>query len=99
MCGWGATLQGRKQGDCVRCRGQSTWPHCFPYPFLPCFICSFANDFQQKWKEILSPEEFYVLRMKGTEPPRTGTLNPIPDFAAGTRSGIIAFNCLFLMAI
>lgn len=29
----------------------------------------------QKWRELLSPQEYQVLRMKGTEPPNTGEYN------------------------
>lgn len=33
----------------------------------------------QTWKEVLSPQEYQVLRLKGTEPPGTGEYN---DFKA-----------------
>lgn len=39
----------------------------------------------QKWKEVLSAEEYYVLRQKGTEPPRTGEYDK--HFEEGT------YNC------
>jgi peptide-methionine (R)-S-oxide reductase len=33
------------------------------------------NDENDEWKEKLSPQEYYVMRQKGTEPPFTGKYN------------------------
>jgi len=44
-----------------------------------------AGALPQKWKEVLSAEEYYVLRQKGTEPPRTGEYDK--HFEEGT------YNC------
>lgn len=30
---------------------------------------------EEEWKKILSPDQYYVLRQKGTEPPNTGKFN------------------------
>lgn len=38
--------------------------------------------YAQKWREVLTDEEYYVLRQKGTERPNTGEYNKF--FAEGT---------------
>lgn len=44
-----------------------------------------VNKSEQEWKETLSPEEYFVLRQKGTERPFTGEYNM--HFEKGT------YNC------
>ena len=34
-----------------------------------------VNKTETEWQEQLSPEEFYILRQKGTEHPFTGVFN------------------------
>ncbi|KAG5416724.1 hypothetical protein I9W82_005688 [Candida metapsilosis] len=48
-----------------------------------------------EWRAILSPEQFYVLREKGTEPPGSGKYNKTPSSNTGVYECVACHNPLY----
>ncbi|KAI5966638.1 hypothetical protein KGF57_000602 [Candida theae] len=48
-----------------------------------------------EWRAILSPEQFYVLREKGTEPPGSGKYNKTPSSKTGVYECVACHNPLY----
>ncbi|CCG22819.1 Mxr2 protein [Candida orthopsilosis Co 90-125] len=48
-----------------------------------------------EWRAILSPEQFYVLREKGTEPPGSGKYNKTPSSSKGVYECVACHNPLY----